>query len=181
MKTKYQKMDLTKIIELLAYTLPAVVTGLVAAYFFKSHVANEDKRRYFLLRKESNKQALPIRLQAFERLVLFLERISLNKLLIRIKPTGKDPEKYGHKLIGIVEQEFEHNLAQQIYVSETAWKAVVTSKNLIVKIIRTTAVKKEIETAEQLREDILTNLGKNDGPTNAAISYLKIEVKKMFL
>jgi len=173
-------MDLTKIIELLSYTLPAVVTGLVALYFFKLHVANEDKRRNFLLRKESQKHALPLRLQAFERLTLFLERISLNKLLIRIKPTGKDPEKYSHKLISIVEQEFEHNLAQQIYVSETAWKAVVTSKNLIVKIIRTTAAKKEVETAEQLREDILSNLGKNDGPTSAAISYLKIEVKKMF-
>lgn len=173
-------MDLTNILELLFYTLPAVVTGLIAAYFFKTHVDNENKRRNFLLRRETNKQALPLRLQAFERLTLFLERISLNKLLIRIKPTGKDPEKYSHKLIGIVEQEFEHNLAQQIYVSETAWKAVVTSKNLIVKIIRTTAAKEDIETAEQLRADILTNLGKNDGPTNAAISYLKIEVKKIF-
>ena len=115
------------------------------------------KGEIFFLEKKQ-KQALPLRLQAFERLTLFLERISLNKLLIRIKPTGKDPEKYSHKLIGIVEQEFEHNLAQQIYVSETAWKAVVTSKNLIVKIIRTTAAKKEMETAEQLREDILTNL-----------------------
>ena len=99
-------MDLTSIIELLFYTLPAVVTGLIAAYFFKTHVDNENKRRNFLLRKETNKQALPLRLQAFERLTLFLERISLNKLLIRIKPTGKDPEKYSHKLIGIVEQEF---------------------------------------------------------------------------
>jgi len=173
-------MDFTKIIELLSYTLPAVVTGLIAAYFFKTHIENEDRRRIFLLRRETNKQALPLRLQAFERLTLFLERITLNKLLIRVKPTGKDPEKYSHKLIGIVEQEFEHNLAQQIYVSETAWKAVVTSKNLIVKIIRTTAAKEEIETAEQLRENILTNLGKNDGPTSAAISYLKIEVKKIF-
>lgn len=173
-------MDFTKIIELLSYTLPAVVTGLIAAYFFKTHVENEDRRRIFLLRRETNKQALPLRLQAFERLTLFLERITLNKLLIRVKPTGKDPEKYSHKLIGIVEQEFEHNLAQQIYVSETAWKAVVTSKNLIVKIIRTTAAKEEIETAEQLRENILINLGKNDGPTSAAISYLKIEVKKIF-
>ena len=173
-------MDFTKIIELLAYTLPAVVTGLIAAYFFKTHVENEDRRRIFLLRKETNKQALPLRLQAFERLTLFLERISLNKLLIRVKPTGKDPEKYSHKLIAIVEQEFEHNLAQQIYVSETAWKAVVTSKNLIVKIIRTTAAKDEVETTEQFRKDILTNLGKNDGPTNTAISYLKIEVKKIF-
>ena len=173
-------MELSKIIELLFYTLPAVVTGLVAMYFFKNFMANENNRRNFLLRKETQKEALPLRLQAFERLTLFLERFSLNKLLIRIKPSGKDPEKYSHKLIGIVEQEFEHNLAQQIYVSETAWKAVVTSKNLIIKIIRSTAAKDEIETAEQMREDILSNLSKNDGPTSAAISYLKIEVKKIF-
>lgn len=173
-------MEFSKIIELLFYTLPAVVTGLVAMYFFKNFMTNENNRRNYLLRKETQKEALPLRLQAFERLTLFLERISLNKLLIRVKPTGKDPEKYSHKLIGIVEQEFEHNLAQQIYVSETAWKAVVTSKNLIIKIIRTTAVKKEIETAEQMREDILNNLSTNDGPTSAAISYLKIEVRKIF-
>lgn len=171
-------MDLTKIIELLSYTLPAIVTGLVALYFFKTYVTNEDNRRYFLLRKESQKTALPLRLQAFERLTLFLERISLNKLLIRIAPTGKDKLKYSHKLITIIEQEFEHNLAQQIYVSETAWKSVVTSKNLMIKIIRTTADKKEIENADQLREYILKNELKNDGPTQAAISFLKLEVHK---
>ena len=173
-------MDLTKIIELLSYTLPAVVTGLVAVYFFKTYVANEDSRRNFLLRKENQKAALPLRLQAFERLVLFLERVSLSKLLVRIPPTGKDPLKYSHKLITIIEQEFEHNLAQQIYVSETAWKAVVTSKNLMIKIIRTTADKKEIENADQLRAFILENELKNDSPTTAAISFLKLEAQKSF-
>jgi hypothetical protein len=171
-------MDLSKIIELLSYTLPAIVTGLVAVYFFKTYVANEDNRRNFLLRKENQKAALPLRLQAFERLVLFLERISLNKLLVRIPPTGKDTLKYSHKLITIIEQEFEHNLAQQIYVSETAWKAVVTSKNLMIKIIRTTADKKEIENADQLRAFILENELKNDSPTQAALSFLKLEVRK---
>ncbi len=171
-------MDLSKIIELLSYTLPAIVTGLVAVYFFKTYVANEDNRRNFLLRKENQKAALPLRLQAFERLVLFLERISLNKLLVRIAPTGKDTLKYSHKLITIIEQEFEHNLAQQIYVSETAWKAVVTSKNLMIKMIRTTADKKEIENADQLRAFILENELKNDSPTQAALSFLKLEVRK---
>ena len=171
-------MDISKIIELLSYTLPAIVTGLVAVYFFKTYVANEDSRRNFLLRKENQKEALPLRLQAFERLVLFLERISLNKLLVRIPPTGKDTLKYSHKLITIIEQEFEHNLAQQIYVSETAWKAVVTSKNLMIKMIRTTADKKEIENADQLRAFILENELKNDSPTSAAISFLKLEVQK---
>ena len=173
-------MDLSKILELLSFTIPAIITGLVAMYFFKTYTDNEDKRRSFRLRMENQKQSLPLRLQAYERLTLFLERISLNKLLIRIKPVGKDPDKYSHQLISIVEQEFEHNLAQQIYVSETAWKAVVTSKTLIIKIIRSTSEKKEVETAEQLREDILNNLAKNEGPTSAAISYLKIEVKKIF-
>ena len=171
-------MDLSKIIELLSYTLPAIVTGLVAVYFFKTYVTNEDNRRNFLLRKENQKAALPLRLQAFERLVLFLERISLNKLLVRIAPTGKDTLKYSHKLITIIEQEFEHNLAQQIYVSETAWKAVVTSKNLMIKMIRTTADKKEIENADQLRAFILENELKNDSPTQAALSFLKLEVRK---
>ena len=164
----------------MSYTLPAIVTGLVAVYFFKTYVANEDNRRNFLLRKENQKAALPLRLQAFERLVLFLERISLSKLLVRIPPTGKDTLKYSHKLITIIEQEFEHNLAQQIYVSETAWKAVVTSKNLMIKIIRTTADKKEIENADDLRAFILKNELKNDSPTDAAISFLKLEVQKSF-
>jgi hypothetical protein len=173
-------MDLSKIIELLSYTLPAVVTGLVAIYFFKTYTLNEDKRRNFLLRKKGQKAALPLRLQAFERLTLFLERISLNKLLIRIPPSGKDTLKYSHKLITVIEQEFEHNLAQQIYVSETAWKAVVTAKNIMIKIIRSAADNKEIENADQLREYILKNQLKNESPTQAAISFLKIEVNKIF-
>ncbi len=173
-------MDLSEILKLLAYTIPAIITGLVAFYFFKTHTANENNRRNYLLRKDNQQKALPLRLQAYERLTLFLERISPGKLLLRIKPSGKDPEKYGNKLINIIDQEFEHNLAQQIYISETAWKAVLTSKNLMIKIIRTSAESPEIETAEQLREDILKNSLKSEGPTNAAISFLKIEVQKIF-
>ena len=169
-------MDLTKIIELLAFTLPAVVTGLVAAYFFKSHVENENKRRNFLLRKENNKQALPLRLQAFERLALFLERISLNKLLIRVKPTGKDPEKYSHKLIGIVEQEFEHNLSQQIYVTDQCWNIIIAAKNATIQLIRKANMNDKTDTANKLREVVLTELMDKPSPSNAALSFIKEEV-----
>ena len=71
-------MEATKLIELLSYTLPAVITGLVAYYFFDLHTKNEEGRRRFLLNKEAQKDALPIRLQAFERITLFLERININ-------------------------------------------------------------------------------------------------------
>ena len=70
-------METTKIIELLSYTLPAIITGLVAFYFFNLHTKNEEGRRRYLLHKEAQKAALPLRLQAYERMTLFVERISL--------------------------------------------------------------------------------------------------------
>ena len=148
-------MEINKIIEVLAFTLPAIVTGLVAMYFFKTQVSGEEKRRNFLLRKEGQNIALPLRLQAYERLTLFLERISPNKLLLRVKPSGNDVTRYAQKLIEVIEQEFEHNLAQQIYVSETAWKAVKTSKSVMVKIIRGASEKEDIKDISALQEEVM--------------------------
>lgn len=173
-------METNKWIELLSYTLPAIITGLVALYFFKQHITGEDKRRNFLLLKEKQNLALPIRLQAYERLTLFLERVSLAKLLVRIKPTGTNPINYHHKLIQSIDQEFEHNLAQQIYVTDNGWNAIVTAKNAISQIIRTSAANKEITTADQLREHIIQQNKNNEIPTQTAISYLKNEVRKNF-
>jgi hypothetical protein len=173
-------MDISKILELLSYTLPAIITGVVALYFFKLHTTNEEKRRYFLMLKEKQKLALPIRLQAYERLALLLERISLTKLLVRVKPTGSNPINYLNKLIQSVEQEFEHNLAQQIYVTDAGWNSVVTAKNVITQIIRTSAANKEVETAEQLREKIIQKTIENESPSLIALTFLKNEVRKLF-
>lgn len=173
-------METNKWIELLSYTLPAIITGLVALYFFKYHITSEDKRRNFILLKEKQNLALPIRLQAYERLTLFLERISPTKLLVRVKPTGTNAINYHNKLIQNIDQEFEHNLAQQIYVTDTGWNAIVAAKNGISQMIRTSAANTEIETAEQLREHILQQTLNNEVPTHTALAYLKNEVRKNF-
>ncbi len=173
-------MDTDIILEILTYTLPAIITGLVALYFFKYFINNEENRRNFLLRKEKQNIALPIRLQAYERLALFLERISPEKLLVRVKPTGTNPINYLNKLILNIEQEYEHNLVQQIYVTDNCWNAVVTSKNTISQMIRTAAANTEIKTAEQLREKVIKENIENESPTFIAISFLKSEVKKLF-
>jgi len=173
-------METNKWIELLSYTLPAIITGLVALYFFKYHMNNEEKRRNFLLRKEKQNLTLPLQLQAYERLALFLERISPAKLLIRVKPTGNDPIKYQHKLVQNIEQEFEHNLAQQIYVTEACWNAVITSKNSMIQLIRTTAANTNVDSNDLLREKIIQNTMNTDSPTTTALAFLKNEVKKIF-
>ncbi len=173
-------MDSQKLLELFSYTIPALITGAVALYFFKFHTDNEEKRRNFLLLKEKQNKALPLRLQAYERMALFLERISPEKLLIRVKPSGKNPLHYQNKLIQNIDQEFEHNLAQQIYMSETCWNAIVTAKNATTQLIRMSHASEGVETADELREKIIQNTMENDNPTKTALSYLKEEVKKIF-
>ena len=173
-------METENILELIRYTVPALLMGIIAMYFFKKYTQNEEKRRTFLLLKNKQSQALPLRLQAYERLALFLERISPAKLQVRTAPNGNDKFKYQNKLIQTITQEFEHNLAQQIYVSDTCWNVIVTSKNASIKKIISVNSETSVQNATQLRESILQDAIDNESPTNTALSYLKNEVRKIY-
>lgn len=172
-------MNELNILQLLFSILPAVIVGLVAFYFFKIHTDNEEKRRRFLLRRENQKLALPIRLQAYERMTLFLERISMGKILLRIKPSNLNKVEYERLLTHTIDQEFEHNLAQQIYMSAECWDIIKTAKNASIGIIRRNALKEEIDSAEKLREVILTQLMEQAAPTDAALDFVKKEVRNI--
>lgn len=169
-------MDTIKIIEIVAFTLPSIITGGVAYYFFKTHIQHEDNGRKYIIQKENNKEALPIKLQAYERMTLFLERINPTKLLVRIAPFNEDKHDYEHYLIQQIEQEFEHNLAQQIYLSEDCWTVICNSKNAIIQTLRAASKQEEIKTAQALRELVLTDLVQKVAPTHNALNYLKTEV-----
>ena len=173
-------METTKLIELLSYTLPAIITGFVAYYFFNLHTKNEEGRRRYLLNKDTQKDALPLRLQAFERMTLFLERINPGKLLIRLSPNSEDKNDYENLLISSIEQEFEHNLTQQIYMSDECWTVIVTAKNATIQMIRRTNMSDRVDTANKLREVIMNDLMDKQSPSAVALSYIKNEVKYLF-
>lgn len=172
-------MNETEILNFLYAILPAVVVGLISFYFFNTYSKNEENRRRFLILREKQKTSLPIRLQAYERLTLFLERISPGKILFRVKPTSEDAEMYASLLIANIEQEFEHNLAQQIYVSNECWDYVKTAKNATITMIRNAAGKETVNNTDELREIILKNLMDKQPPTDAALSYIKKEVRSL--
>ncbi|MDY7394164.1 hypothetical protein UMM65_02845 [Aureibaculum sp. 2210JD6-5] len=173
-------MDTTKIIELLSYTLPAIITGMVAVFFFKQISKNESNRRTYNLLKENQKTALPLRLQAYERMTLFLERISPSNLLVRVVPSSEDKPAYFKKLLANVEQEYEHNLAQQIYISSDCWKTIVTAKNSTLNVLKEAMLQGEVKTANAMREAVLQQQLNEETPTQVAIEYVKQEVKKIF-
>lgn len=155
--------------------LPALVVGGVAIYFFKMYFKNENTRRNVVLVREGKKQTLPIRLQAFERVVLFLERINPSGLLVRIKPVGEDKVAYTSLLIGTIEQEFEHNLSQQIYISEESWNIITSSKNATIQIIKEVGLDETVLNAQMLREEVLKKIIKTTAPSAIAISVVKKE------
>ena len=77
-----------------------------------------------------------------------------------------------------IEQEFEHNLTQQIYVTDECWTMIATAKNTVIQNIRKTTMNPEVANADKLRETILSNLFESgESATNVALSYLKTEVK----
>ncbi len=82
--------DYQKLVEFVLFLFPAIITGGIAYLFFYRHTNNEEGRRRYLIQKEAQKTALPLRLQAYERMALFLERINPSNLLLRVSPLNND-------------------------------------------------------------------------------------------
>lgn len=173
-------MNSERIIDLVLYAIPALITGIIAYYFFKEHTKNEDGRRRFLLHRDLQVNAMPTRLQAYERMTLFLERINPNKLLIRVIPKSSNKETYESLLIATIEQEYEHNLSQQIYMSDECWGIISAAKNATIQLIRKASLLEKSTTANKLREVILTEMMERRAPSDAALSYIKKEVSELW-
>ena len=173
-------MDSERIMDLFLFAIPALITGLTAYYFFKEHTKNEDGRRRYLLHKDMQVNSMPIRLQAYERMALFLERITPAKLLIRVAPTSSNKDDYESLLIASIEQEFEHNLSQQIYLTDDCWNIISAAKNATIQLIRKASLLEKTDTANKLREVVLTEMMENRAPSDAALSFIKQEVSEMW-
>ncbi|MGB1349506.1 MAG: hypothetical protein ACPH2N_04505 [Flavobacteriaceae bacterium] len=164
-----------QILGLMVYCIPALVTGVIAFLFFREHTDNENNRRNFILKESIQKESLPIRLQAYERLTLFLERISPQNLLKRVSPISQEVEDYKSLLIQTVEQEYEHNLSQQIYVSDPCWRIVSAAKNSTIQTI-VSFKNKDVSTANDIRPLLLDILLNNEVTAEMALNFLNEEV-----
>ncbi len=125
--------------EVSKYLLPALVvfvaTYLVLSRFLKS----EQDKRNFEIRRANQKVSFPTRLRAYERLTLLVERITPENLIPRVLKSEMPLQKFQGMLIHSIREEYEHNLSQQIYVSDEAWNRIVTTKESLIKLINMAA------------------------------------------
>lgn len=165
-------------IELLQIIIPSVIVFVTAYYIINRFFQNQQEERKQHLINENAKTITPIRLQAYERLIMFLERISPDSIILRNTQNVKTVKELQTNLLNSIRAEYEHNLSQQIYVSSQAWELVKSAKGQLIKLVNSTAENIDPNApALNLSQTILENLIElKKSPVYDAIEFLKKEV-----
>ena len=167
--------------DILKITIPALIVFFMAWVLLRNMLKNDqDKRRQELLLQNS-RTVTPIKLQAYERIVLFLERISLESLLVRVSTPEMSAQQLHLAMLNAIRSEFEHNLSQQIYMSPQAWEVVRNARSNMIKIINSEVEKLPPDSnAMTLSKKLLEKIMElEQEPTRAAIDYVKNEIARM--
>ena len=172
---------MSEILDILKYVLPSLVVMATSYYLIRLFLDNEQKKRNTDIKLAGYKIITPIRLQAYERLVLFLERILPESLVMRVHKPELSVKQFQNSLISTIRDEFEHNLSQQVYVSSQGWDLVKSAKEEMIRLINTAATQqKENATSTDLAQKIFEiSLGEKL-VTKQALEFLKNEIRQVF-
>lgn len=181
-----------KLSDVLLYFVPALIVMFGMFAVMRRFLDNQSTTlRKFLERdlqmksvedkNSRQRESVPLKLQAFERIILFLERISPNSLLVRVHRGGMAASQLQSELVSTIRAEFEHNLSQQIYLSEQAWEEVKDAKEEMIRIINNAfshvgANASGIQMSSHIFEQVLKM---ENVPTQKAIDFIKSEAKKI--
>ena len=121
--------------EILKYCLPALIVLLATWLVLFKMLREERDKREFELRKASHKEALPIRLRGYARLAILLERTTPEHMLRDMDIANLTVQQLQILLMKKVRLEFDHNLSQQVYVSDSVWEAVILVEEEMISFI----------------------------------------------
>jgi hypothetical protein len=133
-------------------------------------------------KNEDQKIILPLRLQAYERFVLFLERIHPSNLLMRINSPELPAYQLQSLLIRTIREEFEYNLSQQLYVSQRSWEMVRNAKEETVSMINQAFAKvgEDATSSDLVKEILELSISRGKLPVDMAIEEIKTELQRLF-
>jgi len=176
-------------LEFLRITVPSVLVFLTAWFIMRTFMKKEkeaingliirhhENKRLELL-KESRKTLLPIRLQAYERLTLYCSRLEMGSLINRTRATETMPAAvYRSHLVKNVEEEFNHNITQQVYMTDDLWKIIQMAKQEVVAILN--KVFQNLENDDATAKDFLERIVEHLSD-NPQVGYLQalVAIKK---
>jgi hypothetical protein len=162
---------------IVAFLILGGIAGLYLFSYFKEKKALEQTPE-----KTGDKDTLPLKLQAYERLVLLAERIAIPNLVGRVNQPGLSAKEMQSLLSQTIRQEFEHNITQQIYVSPEAWEAIRNLKEQNILIInQVSTYLPETATGTDLNKSLMELLVENPKASlhNIVSEALSFEAKKL--
>ena len=176
---------MTTMILLIILAVAVVIFG----FWFIQHsqYKNEERKRQWELRRESQKSVSPIRLRAYERLALLLERTKPEHMLMELR--AKEPNALAtwtvpqlqQYLLQTIRAEFDHNQSQQVYVSDEVWDMIVDARDQTAAfVISMVAQIPQNANAQVYATTLLTAYASNGTtPTDKALEALKDEAKTL--
>jgi len=169
-------------LEILKYILPALIVFFTAYLSIRLLIKNDQQKRDFEIMVKNRNVITPIQLQAYERLTLFLERISPDALVMRLNKEKITAKQLQNEMLKTIRAEFDHNVSQQVYISSKAWEMIKNAKERTIKLINTTAMTiKPDASGLHLSKAILEKVAEQDElATRMAIEHLKQEVRNYF-
>jgi hypothetical protein len=126
---------LSVILEIIKITVPALIVFFTVYTLLKQYLENQYKLKMLDFKQNQQKGTIPLRLQAYERLSLFCERISIPALMLRMRNENMTANELRFSMMIAIQKEFEHNITQQVYVSDQLWQIVKIARDDAVNII----------------------------------------------
>jgi len=171
-----------EILEILKYTVPALIVFLTTLILIRGFFRNEEQRRS---RQESDlnrEKILPLRMQAYERMALFLERINPESLVLRVSRPDMSAGQLQAELLSSIRTEYEHNVAQQVYVGIESWELIKTAKSNVISLINSAADQlKDDASSLSLSQKIFEQIVQlKNPPTSEALDSLKRDMERLF-
>ncbi len=178
------KFYLIIIILIVAILATMALTGYIFYRIAKHYFDNQQKMQMFQMRVDEHREAVklvtPIRLQAYERMALFLERISPESLVLRCYQPGMDTKLLQGVMTKTIRDEWEHNLSQQVYISSEAWNRIRQAKDEMVGVINSAAITiPDDADPARLASTIFATVAAGSNPAAPALEFLKQEMRDL--
>ena len=170
------------LLDILKYTVSGLGVVWIAFYLLKPYLDKQEKIQLLEFKKSVANNTLPLRLQAYERIILFMERINPENMLIRLNEPGYSAADLNSIIITEVRNEYQHNITQQIYVSSRAWAVTKRVKEDTLNIVGN-AIKSLPENASglDLGRTILVGLSQmENNPYEIAAELIRKDLEELF-
>jgi hypothetical protein len=172
------------LLEILKYVLPSCVVLACAYFIISSFLKNEIEKKRLAIFGDNIKITIPMRMQAYERLTLFVERMDVQNMITRLYTSNSTAQDLQLAMIQSIRTEYEYNLSQQIYVSNEVWKTITSAKEQEVAMINGIASQLQIGAPAKELVQRITDVAmsqEDDTPRQIALIVINHEVKSMLL